>query len=939
MSSAGFGVMVQGARGLILAGLAAGMASCVTGPASTPAAEEGLPVQSTQAAAPVNPLAAMKLDIPYTKYVLANGLTLLVHQDARTPTVTFHLWYHVGSKNEPEGRSGFAHLFEHLMFNGSENFNDDFFKATQKIGATNQNGTTSTDRTNYFQTVPKEALDTILWLESDRMGHLLGAVDQARLNEQRGVVQNEKRQGENQPYGQVNNKIVSATYPKEHPYGHTVIGSMDDLNAATLNDVRDWFKTWYGPANAVLVLAGDISPEEAKARVEKYFGEIPPGPPPSHPKAWTPRLAEDQREVMFDRVAAPRIYRVWNVPELGHPEGELLDVAAYALAGDKNARLTRRLVHDEQIATSVAASNGQSEISGQFRIVVTAKPDADLAYIERVIDEELGRLVEAGPTAAEISKLQVQSVADIVRQMERASSKASLLATWETYLGDAGAWKASLARLEAATSPAVSGAVRKWLDAASYTLIVRPFPDYRASGETVDRSAPPVPGPVADADFPDYRTAVLSNGIKVMVAERGDVPLLSVRMLLDTGHPQDFEAVTEGVGSLAVSLLDEGTTTRTGLEIAEALDRLGAGLFVGGGGETSVVEMSTLKATLDPVLEIFADVVRNPSFSEADVARLRDQQVQSVRQALRDPNAIAARVLSKIVWGPGHPYGRNPTPESVASITREDLARFHRRWFGPNNATLVVVGDTTLEEIVPKLEAAFSSWAPAEGRRMDVPQTARPSRPMVYLVDRPGSLQSVILVGSTQAKRRPQDDFRLGVFNSLFGGVFTSRVNMNLREDKGWSYGARSSLGGGRGPRTFVIQAPVQTDATKGALIEIRRELSEVVGARPPSAAEVETAKTNFILGLSSRWETNAAVSDSLADIAQFSLPADHYDRYAAGFRSVDLQGVRQAARELIPDEGQVWVVVGDRAKIEAGVREAGIGDIVIVDVNGDPVK
>jgi zinc protease len=881
----------------------------------------------------------LKLDIPYTRYVLANGLTLLVHQDARTPTVTFHLWYHVGSKNEPEGRSGFAHLFEHLMFNGSENFNDDFFKATQKIGATNQNGTTSTDRTNYFQTVPKEALDTILWLESDRMGHLLGAVDQARLNEQRGVVQNEKRQGENQPYGQVNNKIVAATYPKEHPYGHTVIGSMEDLNAATLNDVRDWFKTWYGPANAVLVLAGDITPEEAKAKVEKFFGEIPPGPPPSHPKAWTPRLAESQREVMYDRVAAPRIYRVWNVPELGHHDGELLDVAAYALAGDKNARLTRRLVHDEQIATSVAAANSQSEISGQFRIVVTAKPDADLAYIEKVIDEELAKLTEAGPTSAEILKIQVQTVADMVRQMERASSKASLLATWETYLGDPDAWKTSLERLEAATSSAVAGAAKKWLDAASYTLVVRPFPDYRASGQAVDRSAPPVPGPVADADFPSYRTATLSNGVKVMVAERRDVPLVSVRLLMDTGYPQDFAAVTEGVGPLAVGLLDEGTTTRTGLEIAEQLDRLGAGLFVGGGGETSIVEMSSLKSTLDPVLSIFADVVRNPSFNEADVARLRDQQVQSVRQSLRDPNAIAGRVFSRRVWGETHPYGRAATPESVASITRSDLVGFHRRWFGPNNATFIVVGDTTVEEIVPKLEAAFASWAPVEGRRMEVQSPERPRRPVVYLVDRPGSLQSVILVGSAQPPRKPSDDFRLGVFNSLFGGVFTSRVNMNLREDKGWSYGARSSLGGGRGPRSFAIQAPVQTDATKGALIELRKEISDVVGSRPPSAAEVETAKTNFILGLSSRWETNAAVADSLADIAQFSLPADHYDRFAAGFRAVGLQTVRDAARELIPDDGQVWVVVGDRAKIEAGVKDAGVGEIVIVDVNGDPVK
>ncbi len=427
--------------GVSLAVLAA---SCAT-PAGQTAVERPAsptPVAAAAAAAqpPASPLmqqlAQMKLDIPYTKYTLKNGLTLLVHQDAKTPTVNFHLWYHVGSKNEPKGRSGFAHLFEHLMFNGSENFNDDFFKATQKIGATNQNGSTSTDRTNYYQTVPKEALDTVLWLESDRMGYLLGAVDQARLDEQRGVVQNEKRQGENQPYGTVFNHIVKATYPEEHPYGHTVIGSMEDLNAAKLEDVRDWFRTWYGPANAVLVLAGDIKPEDAKAKVEQYFGEIPPGPPPSHPKSWVPKLAENQREVMFDRVAAPRIYKTWNIPELGHPDGELLDVAAYALAGDKNARITKRLVHDEEIATQVSASAGQSEIAGQFRVVVTAKPTADLDHIEKVIDEELQKLLREGPTTAELEKLQVQNISGIVQQLGTTTAKASLLATWETYTGD-----------------------------------------------------------------------------------------------------------------------------------------------------------------------------------------------------------------------------------------------------------------------------------------------------------------------------------------------------------------------------------------------------------------------------------------------------------------------------------------------------------------------
>ncbi|MBI1359217.1 MAG: insulinase family protein [Alphaproteobacteria bacterium] len=934
--------------GLLAAAASLALASCSTTaggaaaalPAGVSDASGSPPPAQAAAADPVvSELAAMKLDIPYTKYVLKNGLTLIVAPDTKTPTVTFHIWYHVGSKDEPKGRSGFAHLFEHLMFNGSEHFNDDFFKATQKVGATNQNGSTTTDRTNYFQTVPKEALDTILWLESDRMGYLLGAVDQHRLDEQRGVVQNEKRQGENQPYGLVNNHITAAIYPDDHPYGHTVIGSMDDLNAAKLDDVRDWFKTWYGPANAVLVLAGDITPEEGKAAVEKYFGEIPPGPPPSHPKAWVAKRTGAQRETMYDRVAAPRIYKVWNVPELGDPDGELLDVAAYALAGDKNARLTKRLVHDEQVATNVSAFNSQSEIAGQFRVVVTAKPGADLGHIEAVVQEEMDKLMASGPTQDELDKMKVQTVSGIVQEMERTSSKAGLLATWETYLGNAGAWKDSLKRTEAAQPATVAAAARKWLSDGSYTLTVQPFENFAATRTGVDRKTMPLPGNIADTTFPKYQTATLSNGMKVMLAERHDAPTVTVRMAVDTGTPADWASIPEATGNLSVGLMDEGTTSRSALEIADQLDRLGATLSVGGGGETSNVQVTALTPTLDQALDIFADVIRNPAYGEADFRRVQQQQEESIRQAMRNPNYMATYVMAKELWGADHPYGRVATPDDIAKISREDVIAFHKRWFGPNNAVIVVVGDTTLTEMTPKLEAAFKGWAPAPGKRADVAPGVRPSRSKVFLVDRPGSVQSVILVGGVEAPRDPAEDQKLSAFNALFGGNFTSRINMNLREDKHWSYGARTGISGGLGPRDFVVTAPVQTDATKGALIELRKELKDVVGARPPSGDEVEAAKTNAILGLSSRWESNAAVANSLAEMAIFDLPSDYFDTYAAGYRKVTTADAEAMAKKLIPNQNHVWVIVGDRSKIEAGVRELNLGDLTILDSDGNPAS
>lgn len=887
----------------------------------------------------VDQIAAMEFDIPYTKYVLQNGLTLIVHEDSKTPTVTAHLIYHVGSKNEPKGRSGFAHLFEHLMFNGSQHFNDDFFKATQQFGATNQNGTTNTDRTNYYQTVPKEALDSILWLESDRMGYLLGAVDQARLDEQRGVVQNEKRQGENQPYGQVFNRITAATYPEEHPYGHTVIGSMEDLEAASLDDVQEWFKNWYGPSNAILVLAGDIKPEDAKARVEKYFGEIPPGPPQAQPKSWVPALAENQREILYDRVAQPRIYVTWNVPELNNPDGELLDHVASALGGDRNARLTKRLVYDEQVATSVNVGNPQSEIAGQFRIVVTAKPDADLAKIEAAINEELARIIATGPTQAEIDKNVVQTVSGMISGLESTSSKASQLAQWEMIAGEPDGWKASLERLEGATPASVRAAAGRWLTRGSYTLTVLPFGNPKAFSAAVDRSKMPLPGAVADTAFPAFQTSTLSNGMKVYLVERHDAPQVNVSMVLDTGYPGDPSAIRNGLGGLTANMMDEGTTTRSALQIADEVDRLGGYVGTGGGGEQSVVEFSALTPTVDRVMAIWADVLRNPAFAEGDFARIQAQTVQGIQQQLSNPASIGQRVMSRMLWGDDHPYGRIVSTADISGLKPSDAAAFHKAWYGPNNATLFVVGDTTLAEITPKLEAALAGWANAPSKATIVANVARPAKPVVYIVDRPDSVQSTILVGSPQPPRNPAEDTRVSAFNALFGGNFTSRVNMNLREDKGWSYGARSQVSGGRGPRTFMISAPVQTDQTKGALAELRKELTDIVGRKPPTAAELETVRTNTLLGMPSRWETSGAVINSLMDIHQFNLPADYWSNYASTYRAATPADIEAMAKRIIPDQNHVWVIVGDRAKIEKGVRELNLGEIRIVDVDGNPVQ
>jgi zinc protease len=916
-------------------------------PASKPAAAKTAPKPALKAPAAAGAktisasaeLSKLKLDIPATKYVLKNGLTLIVHEDHKAPIVSFVVWYHVGSKNEPPGRSGFAHLFEHLMFQGSEHFNDDFFKATQKIGATNQNGTTSEDRTNYFQDVPKEALDTILWLESDRMGHLLGAVNQARLDEQRGVVQNEKRQDENQPYGQAFNLITKATYPPEHPYGHTVIGSMEDLDAATLDQVKDWFRTYYGPSNAVVVLAGDITPAEARAKVEKYFGDIPPGPPVTHPKVWIAKRTGAQRETAYDRVAQPRLYKVWNTPEYGARDADLLQIFADVLSGDVASRLDKRLVHDEQIATSVSVFPQPNEIGGQFLVMVNGKPGADMGRIEREVDEEMARLIASGPTAAELAKARARSIADFTRSLEAANRKAQILAQNETYLGDFNGWKRSLEVTRTATAKEIQDAGRRWLTDGSYSLTVLPFPDFAAAPTGADRSKVPEPGPVAPARFPQVERSTLSNGLKVLLVQRHELPVVNMQLLVDTGYADDYAQLTPGVGQLVAALMTEGTTHRTGLQITNELETLGASLSVGGGGETAVANFSALKPTLDPALDIFADVILNPAFRPEDFKRVQAQQVAAIQRSKRDPNGIAGRVLRVAVFGPDHPYGRLATEAGVGALTREDVARYHERWYTPNNATLIVVGDVTMPELKARLDKALAAWKPGTSRRIVPPPPPRATKPVIYLVDRPGSLQSVIDAAVPAPPRNAQDEIRIGMFNNLLGGDFTSRVNMNLREDKHWSYGASSGLTGDRGPRILLVQAPVQTDKTKESVQEIAKELKDILGDRKITAQELAASKSDQVLGLSGQWETARGVEGSLANVVLYHLPDDYYATYGGRVQALTVQEVNAEGPQLIPPgTNLVWVVVGDRAKIEAGLRSLNIGEVRVVDADGKPV-
>ncbi|HTP12628.1 MAG TPA: pitrilysin family protein, partial [Bacteroidota bacterium] len=834
------------------------------------------------------------INIPYTKFVLDNGLTLLVHEDHKVPIVAVNVWYHVGSKNEKFGRTGFAHLFEHLMFNGSEDFNDDYFQALERVGATDLNGTTTEDRTNYFQNVPTSAVDLALWMESDRMGHLVGAITQGKLDEQRGVVQNEKRQGDNEPYAVTEDLIIKSTYPAGHPYSHSVIGSMEDLNAAALGDVKEWFKTYYGAANAVLVVAGDIDTKIAFDKVKKYFGDIPSGPPVAKQDAWTAKRSGVQREEVQDRVPQARVYMVWNVPAWSSADADYLNLLTRLLTSGKSSRLYKRLVYDDQIATDVSAYLDAREIGSQFDIVATAKPGGDIRKVEKAIDEEMAKFFKSGPTTEELQRVKTEYIARFIRGSERIGGfggKSDILAQNLVFAGDPDHYKISLSRVENASTEDVLKTAKEWLSDGVYILDVFPFPSYTtAPTDTTIRKNIPAVGEAPVAKFPTLHRATLSNGLKIILAERSAIPVISFSLQFDAGYASDASA-TPGTANLAMGMLDEGTTTRSALTISDELSKLGATLNTGSGLDESFVSLSALKANLDASLDIFADVVLNPSFPQADFERLQKQTIARIQREKVQPIQMALRILPALIYGPHHAYGSpftgSGTEAAVSKMTRGDMVKFHQTWLKPNNATLVIVGATTMDEIKPKLEKLFKNWKSGDVPSKNVPTVDFPAKPVVYILDKPGSQQSVILASEVAPPTNNPNEAKIEAMNTILGSAFTSRINMNLREDKHWSYGAGSFLPGARGQRPFIAYGPVQTDKTKESMVEMDKELRDILGKRPATDTELKKVQNSMTLELPGSWETMGAVSGSISNLVTYGLPDNYYETYPAKIRAL----------------------------------------------------
>jgi predicted Zn-dependent peptidase len=716
-----------------------------------------LPIQSV----PI-PTLVSQVSIPHTTFKLRNGLTVIVHEDHKAPVAAVTVWYNVGSKDEPAGKTGFAHLFEHLMFNGSENLPGDYFTYLQQVGATDYNGTTAQDRTNYFENVPSGAVERAIFMESDRMGHLLGAVTQGVLDNQRGVVQNEKRQGDSRPGGLVQYALFENLFPGSHPYHHTVIGSMADLDAASLGDVKQWFRDRYGPNNAVLAVAGDVTPAEVRRLAEKYFGPIPAGPVNHPAMATVPTLARPKTIAMEDHVATVQLQRYWAVPGVLDRQLAALDVGGSVLGGLASSRLDKILVRDEQLAVAVVAQMIPLERAGIFNVTAYVKPGLDPARVSKRLDEILADYIAKGPTADEVQRAVMSEVSSRIRGLEQVGGfggKAQTLAEGQTYAHDSDFYKKTLAAYASITPAAVRTAMQRWLTRPALKITLSPGdrPAYQEAKSVEppkggadkkegavkgNRELPPI-GQLAALDFPTISHTRLSNGMPLDYAQRKGVPITQIALAFDAGSATD-EPGARGLAAMTMDLLDEGTSALSSQQVAETEERLGADVNAANGSDRSYVTLNALSPNLAPSLDLMSSVVKDAAFRPEDIERIRTQELTGIAQMQKDPTRVARRLLPVVLYGADHPYGApaGGDPRAIAKFSRADMIAFEQRWLRPDNAKIFIVSDRPLAEVQPLIEARFGTWAPPptqKGTKSFPALPPRPQGPRILLVNRPGA--------------------------------------------------------------------------------------------------------------------------------------------------------------------------------------------------------
>jgi len=896
------------------------------------------------------------IQLDYEKYTLPNGLDVILRKDPRVPMVAVNVWYHVGPANETKGLTGFAHLFEHMMFQGSGHVADDAqFKLLEAAGASNINGTTDFDRTNYMEDLPSNQLELALWLESDRMGFLLDKLDQTNLSNQQDVVRNERRQSvENAPYGLGEEELFHQLFPQGHPYAASVIGSHEDIQNAKLEDVRNFFKRYYVPNNASLAIVGDIDIAQTKALVTKYFGPLPKGEPVPPITATTPPITSERRVVVTDKVELPRVFMAWITAPIFKPGDAEAVLAARILGGGKASRLYKSLVYDKKIAQSVSANQQTFVLGSVFEITATAKPGHTADEIEQAVSAEIERLAQTGPTAEELAAAKTGTYSDIVESLENlggvgggsgnCSGVADRLNYYNQHLKDPGYLNKDLERYAAVTAEGLKKMVATDL-AKNRRAVVQVNP-----GEKIIPAAPPTPepvakvdlpmsqaepwritqpkaGPVSTAALPNAKTFKLDNGLTVYVVEQKALPVVAGQLVVRSGSASD-PAGKPGLAGFTAAMLDEGTTKLDALQIAEQLEALGGSLGSNSGTDGSYVFWRSIKATAPEVIGLASQVVLEPSFPASDVERVRNDRLTSILQQKDSPFQTAFRVLFSCMYGENHPYGHIAlgNDDAVQGITRDELVSFWKTTYAPQNAALVLAGDLTIAEAKTLAESAFGKWH-GTGTETPRPGAGTPIAERVVIVDKSGAPQTAVAVAQIGMARNDPNYEKMNVMNQVLGGLFASRVNMNLREKHGYTYGAFSFQQDNRGAGPFVVGAAVRTDATGPSIEEMLKEVKGMQDA-PVTAEELDLAKDSVSRSLPALFETSNSTVGTIGNLYLFELPPDYYAGLPARIANLSSSDVQGVAKDFLKPDQMKVIAIGDRTVIEPQIVKLNLGTI-----------
>jgi zinc protease len=906
-------------------------------------------------------------DVPkimFEKYTLPNGLEVILSQDHRLPMVAVNLWYHVGPANEDPGRTGFAHLFEHMMFQGARHVPADaHFRLLEGAGASDINGTTDFDRTNYFETLPSNQLELALWLESDRMGYLLDVLDQASLANQQDVVRNERREGvENQPYGIVQEELFHQLFAKGHPYYANVIGSHADIQAARLEDVRKFFKTYYAPNNASVAIVGDFDPVEVRKLVEKYFGTFKRGPAVPKLDVSTPAITTERRVVVTDRIELPKLYLSWLTSPIYKPGDAEADLAARILGGGKSSRLYKKLVYELQIAQDVTASQYSLVLGSVFSVEVTARPGHTADELEKVVDAEIEKFRAEGPSEQELERARNTIETQLVGGLETLGGfggVADRLNQYNHYLGNPGYLEEDVARYRRATP----GTVKKFAEdqlKKSARVVVHGVPGTPNLGPDVPapsapatvagtgaeavnadepwRAQPPKPAALRPLQVPPPQTFKLANGLTIILDERTNLPIVSAALVFRTGS--DANPVDRpGLANFTVAMLDEGTTSRSSLQLADDVAQIGATLQTSSTMDLSRAQIRTLKRNTAAALGILADVVLRPTFPQEEVERQRGQRISQLAQERQDPESVSAKAMAAALYGPRHPYGSAElgTEPSIRRMAREDMLAFWKANFVPNNAALIVAGAISADELRRLAEQAFGQWQPgtAASPTLGAPETTKAK---VVMVDKPGAAQTQLRVASIGVPRSTPDYAALEVMNASLGGLFSSRINMNLREEHGYTYGAGSVFRYRRSAGPFFVATGVRTDVTGASVREIFKEIDRMI-AVPLAADELALARDSLVRSLPGQFETSGDVLRSFTNVYVFDLGMDYFLKFPQQVGAVTVEAVQDVARRHLSPAQMLVVAVGDRAKIEPQLRELGLTSTELRDADGNLIR